>query len=152
MSAFDVLVILLAAFLLYLVIPNVVPVLRSARAGDGVPGIFTARHLTCVAHPGHTACGWEGSFRSDSGTIDRGSVYLYGGSGGLTAGSQIKARDIGRASQVYRFSGTHEWVITAILFVVSLLLLLYAGVYRAVRSGISRLAAPSAKPGRTITS
>ncbi|WP_460338859.1 hypothetical protein [Actinoallomurus acanthiterrae] len=123
-SAFDVLLALLGAFLLYLVVPNVGPVLRAARSGAGTRGTFTADRLNCVRHPGHTACNWQGAFRSDSGTLTRSHVFLYGGAGGLTAGTHIRARDVGRSGQVYRPAGSHEWILSGLLGLGGLVLCL----------------------------
>jgi hypothetical protein len=144
MSAFTVLLALLGGFLLYVVIPNVAPVLRAADGGAGVPGTFTAGQLLCVQHPGHTACGWQGEFRSDDGTLERRQVGLYGDAGDLKAGAVIKARDVGRSGKVYRPAGTHEWVLTALLAAVGLALLLNgfsAGAKRLTLRAIGRPAA-----------
>lgn len=117
---------LLGAFLLYLALPNVGTVVRSARAGDGIPGTFTAERLSCVQHPGHTACDWQGEFRSQGGALTRPHVFLYGGAGDLTPGATTKARDIGRPTEVYRPAGTHEWIPTALLALTGLALLVIA--------------------------
>lgn len=149
-SAFNVLLLLLGAFLLYLVIPNTGPVLRAARSGAGVQGTFTAERLACVRHPGHTACNWRGSFRPDGGRPERAGVYLYGGGGGLRAGERTTARDVGRSGQVYRPAGTHEWVMSGLLGLAGLLLCLYGvGLIGAARSALIR--ASASRPPRTTT-
>lgn len=137
LSAFHVVLALLGAFLLYLSIPNAGVVMRSARAGEGLQGTFTARHLNCVQHPGHTACDWQGEFRSADGTVTRPSVFLYGGAGELAVGSTTKARDVGRTGEVYRPNGTHEWIPTALLALSGLALLVFALPYRLARSWIA---------------
>src|SRR5262249_33601194 len=107
-------------------------VVRSAQSGAGIHGTFTAQRLNCVQHPGHVACGWEGGFRSADGRTVKPDVYLYGGAGDLTAGGSIPARDVGRSGQVYRFAGTHEWILSALLSAGGLLLVGFA-LRRAVR-------------------
>lgn len=138
-SAFDVVVALLGVLLLYLAVPNLTYAIRSARPGDGVSGTFIAQQLNCVQHAGHKACDWRGTFRSDDGTRTRPSVTLYGGAGDLTAAARTKARDIGRASTVYRPAGTHEWILTALLALAGLALLLRAGLYRGGRAAVRAL-------------
>ncbi|GAA2597253.1 hypothetical protein SMC26_00295 [Actinomadura fulvescens] len=122
-GAGSLLVALLGMFLLYLAVPNLRPVMKSARAGTGVPGTFTAERLNCVNHPGHTACGWEGGFLSDDGTRVKTQVSLYGGAGDLVQGGRTRARDVGRSGQVYRYAGTREWIFTGGLGVAGLALL-----------------------------
>lgn len=149
-SAFHILVILIGTFLLYLVLPNLGPVIQAARAGAGVQGTFTAERLNCVQHPGHTACNWEGGFRSEDGTVTRADVFLYGGSDGLSKGTSTRARDVGRAGQVYRPAGSHEWIVSALVAVAGVALILKGGLYGAVRSVFARKPQrPTGPPRRT---
>lgn len=143
-SAFNVFVALLGGFLLYLSLPNAGPVLRAARAGDGVQGIFLAQRLSCVRHPGHTACDWEGEFRSDDGTVTHRHVFLYGGADQLAVGARAPARDIGRTGRVYRHAGTREWVFTAFVALAGVLLLLKAGL--SLKARTPTLRSPATTP------
>ncbi|MFB9723226.1 hypothetical protein [Planobispora longispora] len=126
--------------LLYLSIPNIGPAVRAARA-DGVSGVFTARTLDCVQHPGHESCTWIGDFRSAAGRTVRPSVALYGSSReSLTAGATTPAVDTGRANRVYGPGGSSEWIFTSLLAGTGLALLL---------SPLFRKAFPAARRGRT---
>ncbi|WP_248964386.1 hypothetical protein [Sphaerisporangium perillae] len=129
---FTVALTLIGAFLLYLAIPNIGPAVRAARA-DGVPGVFTARGLDCIQHPGHESCSWSGDFRSDDGTISRTGIVLYGADrDALRAGMPTRAVDVGRPSRVYGPGGSREWVFTALLLLAGLAILVfpYAGSLR----------------------
>jgi hypothetical protein len=137
-SAFCAVPVLVGAFLLFLVLPHAAAVLRAARPEAGTPGVFTAERLDCVEHPGHSACGWQGGFRSDDGSVVRARTSLYGGQGALRAGAGIRARDIGRAGRVYRFEGSREWVLNALLAGVGAVLVL-GGLSPVVRTRRSRL-------------
>lgn len=110
--------------LLLLALPNAVPALRAAR-GDGVSGTFVATHLRCVQHPGHELCAWYGSFRAPAGTASRADVAMYGSNRAMfRSGQRAPAIDVGRRAQVYPPSGSHEWVVLAILLVAGLVLLI----------------------------
>ncbi|MEV7966113.1 hypothetical protein AB0O34_09025 [Sphaerisporangium sp. NPDC088356] len=123
---FTVVLTLVGAFLLYLVVPNVGPTLRAAR-GDGDPGVFTARSVSCIQHPGHESCSWLGEFRSDDGRIDRAEVALYGSDrDSLSPGMDTKAIDVGRPNLVYGPGGSNEWIFTALVFLAGLLVLVFA--------------------------
>jgi hypothetical protein len=128
---------LLGAFLLYLAIPNIGPAVRAARA-DGDRGVFTARTVDCIQHPGHESCSWTGEFRSDDGTIHRARVALYGSDrDSLRPGMETEAVDVGRPYQVYGPGGSREWVFTALLFLAgaAVLAFSYAGpLLRLVRT------------------
>lgn len=147
-SALALLAALVGVFLLYLAVPNLVPVIRAARPGDGVPGTFTAQQLRCTRHPGHQACTWQGEFRPDDRARTRRQVTLYGGSGGLRVGSRTEARDIGRSGQVYRRAGTREWIPTAFLTTAGLALLL-VGLRGCVKRASADRNRPAPRPGRT---
>ncbi|MCW2877903.1 MAG: hypothetical protein JWQ95_2003 [Sphaerisporangium sp.] len=124
--AFTAVLTLLGAFLLYLVIPNIGPAWRAARA-DGDPGVFTARSVSCVEHPGHESCSWMGEFRSTDGRIDRTRVALYGSDrDSLRPGMETKAVDVGRPNLVYGPGGSREWVFTALLFIAGLGILVFS--------------------------
>ncbi|MBG0823472.1 hypothetical protein HS048_22330 [Planomonospora sp. ID91781] len=119
-SAFGVLAALAGVFLLCLAVPGVGPSLRAARA-DGVPGLFTARELTCVRHPGHESCTWTGEFRSGDGAVRRQGVALYGSDReSLRPGQETAAVDVGRPHRVYGPGGSREWVFTALLLAAGL--------------------------------
>ena len=128
-SLFAVVVSLFGAGLLALVLPNLGTVLRAATPGAGTPGVFTAEQVSCVEHPGHTACMWQGDFRPADGADAREGVFLYGGREGLTVGESTEARDVGRAGQVYRPDGTNEWVLSALLVLAGLLLIVQGGLF-----------------------
>jgi hypothetical protein len=123
---------LLGAFLLYLAVPNVGPAVRAARA-DGQHGVFTARTVNCIQHPGHESCSWTGEFRSHDGTIHRDGVALYGSDrDALRPGTTTEAVDVGRPNQVYGPGGSREWVFTALLLLAGAAILAfpYAGWLR----------------------
>ncbi|MFI0366872.1 hypothetical protein ACH35V_03280 [Actinomadura sp. 1N219] len=116
----------MAAYLLYLAVPNVGPALRAASA-EGTPGVFTAQQLQCIQHPGHESCSWKGEFRSDTGGIHRTGVSLHGaGRDSLQVGAQTKAVDVGRTSRVYSPDGSREWVAIALMVLTSAILLTFA--------------------------
>ena len=126
------------ALLLMLALPNVVPVVRAARA-DGEPGTFVAERLSCIGHLGHDACSWYGTFRPRDNSDVRADVYLYGDDRDtLRSGQQVPAVDTGRRGRVYPPSGSNEWVVTAGLLVGGCLLLV----------PLSRRAAGMLRPGR----
>ncbi len=129
-----VVLVLAALYLLYLAVPNIAPAVRAARA-DGVPGVFTARHLQCVRHPGHQSCAWTGEFTSDDGRIHRADVSLKGGRDPLREGARTKAVDVGRASRVYGPDGSSEWVVVALMILTSAALVAFAAVRTVRRSG-----------------
>ncbi|WP_018658024.1 hypothetical protein [Actinomadura flavalba] len=117
------LTIVAGTFLLYLGLPNVGLVWRSAQADVGVPGTFTATERSCIEHPGHSACGWRGTFRPATDAPERTGVALYGSGPGLRPGARTEARDTGRRSLVYPPGGTREWIPTAALIAVGVGLL-----------------------------
>ncbi|GLW05819.1 hypothetical protein Misp01_09490 [Microtetraspora sp. NBRC 13810] len=132
--AVTVVLVLVAVYLLYLAVPNIGPAVRAARA-DGVPGVFTAQQRECVQHPGHESCVWTGDFRSDDNSVRRTQVDLYGSErDSLRAGERTRAFDIGRDGRVYGPGGSNEWVI------VALMILLSAGIltFTAIRGPIRR--------------
>jgi hypothetical protein len=134
------------ALLLMLALPNVVPVVRAARA-DGDPGTFVAEQRSCIGHLGHEACSWYGTFRPRGNGAVRADVYLYGSDRDtLRAGQQVAAVDTGRRGRVYPPSGSNEWVVTAGLLVGGWLLLvpLTRRAARVLRGG--RRSAPSGTP------
>jgi hypothetical protein len=124
LSGFDVLLLVAGAGLLALVLPGLPQALRAADADAGVHGSFTARDRVCTGHPGHTACNWQGTFRSEDGTSVRTGILLYGDGPGLRAGATTAARDIGRRGHVYMPAGSREWILSALLAAAGLLLLL----------------------------
>lgn len=124
--------ILAAVYLLYLAVPNVRPAVRAARA-DGTPGVFTARRLSCVRHPGHESCSWTGEFHSDDGRIHRTRVALHGSDRkSLRSGTRIAAIDVGRARQVYGPEGSTEWLPTALLLLAGVAIVVYLAVRRPI--------------------
>ena len=123
-SALSVILATLAGSLLLLLsVPNVVPVLRAARA-DGDPGSFVAEQLSCVAHLGHETCSWSGTFRPRDGGEVRADVYLYGSDRDtLRPGQRASAVDTGQRARVYPPGGSNEWIVTIGVLVGGLLLL-----------------------------
>lgn len=96
-------------------LPNLGPTIRAARA-DGVPGVFTAREVQCVQHPGHESCTWWGEFRSHDGTLNHPRIALYGADREmLHAGQTTTAVDVGRPRKVYSPGGSLEWIFTTLL-------------------------------------
>ncbi|GIH21886.1 hypothetical protein Aph01nite_01960 [Acrocarpospora phusangensis] len=116
----------LAGFiLLWFTVPGIGPAVRAARA-DGVSGVFTARELVCVQHPGHESCTWTGDFLAASGTA-RERVSLYGSDREtMLAGATTPAVDIGRTYWVYGPGGSNEWVFTGLLLLLGAGLLGYS--------------------------
>ncbi|MGX1134215.1 hypothetical protein RKD49_006405 [Streptomyces glaucescens] len=144
-SGFVSLVLLVAACaLLGVSLPNVGNVLRAA-TGDGVPGTFTARQLSCVRHPGHETCEWVGSFRSADGTSTLESVRMYGrGRDSLAEGRRVAAVDVGLPGRVYGPGGSREWIFTG--------LLLLAGYALFALVAKRHLMPPPARPSTTAAS
>ncbi|MFJ9887135.1 hypothetical protein [Streptomyces sp. NPDC091287] len=118
------LLLLLAGVLLFwLTVPNLGNAARAATA-DGPRGTFTAARLVCVGHSGHSTCEWSGTFRSDDGTVEIGSVKLYGsGRDTFEAGQTAPAVDVGNAGRVYDPSGSRAWIVTVLLAVLAYVLL-----------------------------
>ncbi|MGR6920465.1 hypothetical protein ACU635_40055 [[Actinomadura] parvosata] len=115
LSAFTLVLAGLGLLLLFWSVPELGPTVRAARA-DGVSGVFTARELRCVRHPGHESCVWAGDFASGDGRVVRHDVELYGSDRAtLAAGHTIQAVDTGRASRVYGPDGSGEWLFTGLL-------------------------------------
>lgn len=140
------------SLLLLLSLPNVVPVVRAARA-DGDSGTFLAEQLSCVGHLGHESCSWSGTFRPHGNGEVRSDVYLYGSDRDtLRPGQRVPAVDTGRRAQVYPPSGSNEWVFTAGLLVGGFLLLtpLSRRAARLLRAGSRR--ARSGAPDRRVGS
>ncbi|GAA0379190.1 hypothetical protein Acor_00500 [Acrocarpospora corrugata] len=123
----------LAGFiLLWFTVPGIGPAVRAARA-DGVSGVFTARELVCVQHPGHESCTWTGDFLAPTGQV-RDRVSLYGsGRESMRAGATASAVDIGRTYWVYGPDGSDEWVFTGLLLLLGAGLLAYAARAAVVR-------------------
>jgi len=140
------------ALLLLLSLPNVVPVVRAARA-DGDPGTFLAEQMSCVGHLGHESCSWSGTFHPHGDGEIRADVYLYGSDRDtLRPGQRVPAVDTGRRAQVYPPSGSNEWVVTAGLLAGGFLLLtpLSRRAARLLRAGGRR--AHSGAPDRRVGS
>ncbi|CAM5700433.1 hypothetical protein [Streptomyces griseomycini] len=122
-SGFVSLLLLLAGVLLFwMSVPNLGTAARAATA-DGPRGTFTAARLMCFGHAGHTTCEWTGTFRSDDGTVELEGVKLYGsGRDTFEAGQTAPAVDVGHAGRVYSPTGSHAWIITAVLAVLAYIL------------------------------
>ncbi|MBP2703002.1 hypothetical protein JOL79_04190 [Microbispora sp. RL4-1S] len=158
-SPLTVVLLLVCALLLSWTAPALGPALRLA-AGDGRPGVFTARRLDCVRHPGHESCAWTGEFRSRDGVVLRTGVALAG-SGRTThhAGQRTDAVDVGMANRVYGPDGSNEWIFTVFLFLAVLGLLAFAvapvlGAIRrrlAARATPTRVSAGEDRPGVHLT-
>ncbi|MFE1165774.1 hypothetical protein [Nocardiopsis sp. NPDC058789] len=119
-SAFDVVLLLVAALIVYMGASNVDRSLRAARA-DGAPGTFSATRLDCVQHPGHESCNCFGTYAPDSGDPVRSDVYLYGGNRETCqVGGETAAVDVGSATRVYGPDGSNEWIMTAGLILFGL--------------------------------
>ncbi|MDH2424469.1 hypothetical protein [Sphaerisporangium sp. TRM90804] len=147
--AFTVALTLVALSLMAIVVPNVGPVLRAARA-DGSPGVFTARSVACIQHPGHESCTWNGEFRSEDGTIHRPAVAFYGADREmLREGQRTLAFDVGRPNYVYGPGGSNEWVFTALILLAGLAVLGFLYVpplLRLLRAPAARRAAEHSAP------
>jgi hypothetical protein len=126
LSGFTVALAVAGLLLLFVSVPELGPAIRAARA-DGVSGVFTARQLRCIQHPGHESCVWAGEFASDDGRVLRDDVELYGSDrDGLAAGQTTKAVDTGRESRVYGPDGSGEWMFTTLLALAGLTVLAVA--------------------------
>ncbi|GAA2211451.1 hypothetical protein GCM10009850_069110 [Nonomuraea monospora] len=122
LSAFTVALAGLGLLLLFWSVPELGPTIKAARA-DGVSGVFTARELRCIQHPGHESCVWAGDFASGDGRVVRHDVELYGSERGSTAaGRTVAAVDTGRASRVYGPDGSGEWLFTTLLAVAGVVM------------------------------
>ncbi|MFB8765235.1 hypothetical protein [Nocardiopsis alba] len=119
-SAFNVVLLLVAALVVYMGASNVDRSLRAARA-DGTPGTFSATSLDCIQHPGHESCTCNGTYVPESGGEELTDIYLYGADrrtchiGGRTA-----AVDVGSVNRVYGPEGSNEWIMTAGLILFGL--------------------------------
>ncbi|MFC4057214.1 hypothetical protein ACFOWE_02845 [Planomonospora corallina] len=139
---------LIGVLLLWISVPNIGPAVRAARA-DGVPGVFTARTLQCVQHPGHESCTWIGDFRSAAGQEVRSSVALHGsGRDSLTAGATTPAVDVGRPYRVYGPDGSAEWIFTSLLACAGLGILLFQLRALRTRRRPGRSPEPEPEPDR----
>ncbi|MGN9846155.1 hypothetical protein ACTMTI_49385 [Nonomuraea sp. H19] len=126
MSGFTVALAVAGLLLLFVSVPELGPAIRAARA-DGVSGVFTARQLRCIQHPGHESCVWAGDFASDDGRVLRHDVELYGSDRDvLAAGQTTDAVDTGRESRVYGPGGSGEWMFTTLLAMAGLTVLTVA--------------------------
>ncbi|WP_214110413.1 hypothetical protein [Acrocarpospora catenulata] len=126
--------------LLYFTAPGIGPTIKAARA-DGVPGVFTARELVCIQHPGHESCTWTGDFLAGGGAL-RERVSLYGSDREtMVAGQTAPAVDVGRTYWVYGPGGSNEWMFTGLLLLLGAGLLGYA-VLAARRAPASVTPAP----------
>ncbi|MEW9552810.1 hypothetical protein [Nonomuraea sp. NPDC050783] len=143
-SGFDVVLAVVGLVLLLVSVPQLGPAIRAARA-DGVSGVFTARELRCVQHPGHESCVWAGDFApAAGGRPARHDVELYGSDRGtLAAGRTVAAVDTGRASRVYGPGGSGEWMFVTLLALAGL------GVPAVIGRRVTRNArGPAREPAR----
>ncbi|GGS52634.1 hypothetical protein GCM10010156_09140 [Planobispora rosea] len=123
LSGFDLALVIVGVLMLFASAPEFGPAIRAARA-DGVGGVFTARDLRCVQHPGHESCVWAGDFASADGRVLRSGVELYGSDRDtLTAGQATPAVDTGRGTRVYGPGGSGEWMFTTLLALAGLAVL-----------------------------
>ncbi|WP_156365663.1 hypothetical protein [Nocardiopsis sp. NRRL B-16309] len=112
-SAFSVVLLLIAALVVYAGASNVDRSLRAARA-EGAPGVFSGSHVECVQHPGHESCTCYGSYVPDSGGPERADVYLYGRDRETCpVDASTAAIDVGADHRVYGPEGSNEWIMTA---------------------------------------
>ncbi|WP_143020114.1 hypothetical protein [Sinosporangium album] len=115
MSAFGMVVAGIGVLLVVLGFQGLGPALAAARA-DGAWGTFTAREVTCIQHPGHEQCSWQGEFRPDTGSAVRADITLYGSDRDTFApGAVTRAFDTGRRGHVYGPGGSNEWIMSALL-------------------------------------
>lgn len=120
------LLLVIAALLLYVSLPNLGHVIRAARA-DGEPGVFTAQHVECVQHPGHESCTWSGTFRSRGGGEAVQTTYYGAGRDSMRPGEKRRAVDVGFPGRVYSPDGSREWIFTVALLLAGFGLLGYLG-------------------------
>ncbi len=119
-SAFNVVLLLVAALVVYMGASNVDRSLRAARA-DGTPGTFSATSLDCVQHPGHESCTCHGTYVPESGGEELTDIYLYGADRQTCqVGSRTAAVDVGSVNRVYGPEGSNEWIMTAGLILFGL--------------------------------
>jgi len=121
-SAFSVVLLLIAALIVWAGASNVERSIRAARA-EGAPGSFTGSRVDCVQHPGHESCTCYGTFVPDTGGPERADVYLYGRDRETCpVGDETVAVDVGSVSRVYGPEGSNEWLMTAglVLFGIGL--------------------------------
>lgn len=120
------LLLVIAVLLLLVSLPNLGHVIRAARA-DGRPGVFTARHVECVQHPGHESCTWSGTFRPGGGGQAVQTTYYGAGRGSMHPGEKRRAVDVGFPGRVYSPDGSREWIFTAGLLLAGFGILGYLG-------------------------
>ncbi|MEU8775851.1 hypothetical protein [Streptomyces sp. NPDC048606] len=120
----SLLVLMGAALMLYLSLPNLGNALRSATT-DGAAGTFTASRLTCIQHPGHETCEWSGDFRpADGAGAAIENVKLYGTDrDSLGMGQTAAAVDVGNPGRVYRPGRSAELAFTGAMLVIGYALL-----------------------------
>jgi hypothetical protein len=104
------------------------PAIRAAH-GTGTPGVFTAQDQQCT----QAGCIWDGTFRSDHGTVVQAD---YGDTAppGTHPGSSFPALWPGGSNDVYAAHGSTGWVQIVLLELLVLVFLAALAWYGPIRS------------------
>jgi hypothetical protein len=94
------------------------PVIRAAH-GQGTPGVFTAQNQQCT----RSGCIWNGTFRSDHGTVLRDADYGDTAPADTHPGSSFPALWPGGSNDVYAAHGSTAWIQFVLADVFSVVLL-----------------------------
>ncbi|MBE3000881.1 hypothetical protein IDM40_19605 [Nocardiopsis sp. HNM0947] len=147
-SAFGVVLALLAALVGWVALTGLEQDLRSAR-GDGTPGVFAPAEAVCVQHPGHESCTCHGTFTPDAADAAaddtqatnladaRETVLHAAGRDTCVPETEVAAVDTGASGRVYGPDGSREWLLSGGLLAASALTLAVTGVrtFRPERAG-----------------
>lgn len=108
-----------------------------AKAGNGMPGTFTAVREECSRRN----CSWYGDFAATEGGGQRTDVILYDEPDGMAVGDAVPARDTGARNGVFSTVGGYTWLLIT-GFVAAGVIAAAAWVVIVVRS-LSRRRAPA---------
>lgn len=107
------------------------PAIRASH-GTGTPGVFTAQDQQCT----RAGCIWDGTFRSDHGTVLHQADYGDAAPPGTHPGSSFAALWPGGSNDVYAAHGSTGWVqivLGEVLALVFLAALVWYGPIRYIR-------------------
>jgi hypothetical protein len=121
---------LLAVAVLVLTPWSLGPAIRAAE-GRGTPGVFTAQYQHCSR-----SCVWDGTFRSEHGTVLYRADYGDRAPAGTHAGSSFPALWPGGSKDVYAAHGSTGWIAIVAIDLMSiayLAILVWCGPIRYLR-------------------
>jgi len=105
------------------------PAIRAAH-GTGTPGVFTAQDQQCT----RVGCMWDGTFRSDHGTVLHQADYGDTAPPGTHPGSSFPALWPGGSNDVYAAHNSTGWVQIVLLEVLALVFLAALVWYGPIRN------------------